>query len=86
MQLSLEEKTNLTRLSARASDLLVDIIDDDLPSLRQPTEHDLEFKDVLSQIYHICPLLSDSYTTMYNTIQEQKISADHTYYKRLYKD
>jgi len=85
MKLSLDEKLNLVKLSERASDLLVNIIDEDLPSVQQPTNRDIEFKNILSQIYQICPLLSDSYTLMYNHIQEQKISPENTYYKRLRK-
>jgi len=85
MKLSLDEKSNLVKLSERVSDLLVDIIDEELPSVQQPTNRDIEVKDLLSQIYQICPLLSDSYTLMYNHIQEQKISSEDTYYKRLRK-
>ena len=82
MKLSLDEKSNLVKLSERVSDLLVDIIDEELPSVQQPTNRDIEVKNLLSQIYQICPLLSDSYTLMYNHIQEQKISSEDTYYKK----
>jgi hypothetical protein len=74
MKLSLEDKTRLIMLSEKASDLLVAIIEDKLPSSPQATNRDYEFKDTLFQIYDICPLMSDSYTIMYNYIQTQKIS------------
>lgn len=86
MKLSSEEKSDLIKLSERASDLLVKIIEEELPSVRQPTDCDVEFKEVLSQIHPICPLLSDSYKIMYNHIQKQKISSGDTYYKRLKKN
>ena len=85
MKLSLEQKSNLIKLSEKASDLLINIVDEDLPSVKQPTNRDLEFKKILAQIYQICPLLSDSYTLMYNHIQEQKIYPQDNYCKRLRK-
>jgi hypothetical protein len=85
MKLSLEQKTNLVSLGEKASDLLVKIIDEELPKSQQSTKTDIKLKEVLSQIYKICPLLSDSYILMYNYIQEQKISSRDTYYKRLRK-
>lgn len=86
MKLSTEEKSNLVRLSERASNLLVDIIEENLPSVQQPTNPDIEFMKILSQIHKICPLLSDSYISMYNHIQKQKICQENTYYKRLRKE
>lgn len=86
MKLSLEEKSSLIKLSEIASDLLVNIIDEDLSSVQQQTNRDIKFKNILSQIYQICPLLSDSYTAMYNHIQEQKISSKNTYYKKPRKE
>jgi len=83
MKLSLEEKTKLIELSEKASDLLVGIIDEALPKTKTPTENDVRFKKILSKIYQICPLLSDSYIRMYNHIQEQKISSHDSYVKRL---
>ena len=88
MKLSLKEKTKLIRLSERASDLLVKMIDEELPKLKIPTEGDNEFKRILSQIYEICPLLSDSYKEMYNYAQKQKYmeekgKKEDVYYKQL---
>jgi len=83
MKLSLEEKTKLITFSERASDLLVKIIDKNLPKMRKPTKQDKEFKQILSKIYQICPLLSDSYVLMYNYIQKQKISLGDSYFKRI---
>lgn len=85
MKLTLEQRTELTGLAEKASDLLVKIIDERLPKTKKPTKTDNEFQAILSQIYPICPLLSDSYTLMYNYIQEQKVSAHSTYLKRLTK-
>lgn len=85
MKLSLEEKATLTKLSERASDLLVDMINEDLPSKEKPTKKDLEFEQLLSQIYKVSPLLSDSYRTMYNYLQQQKASPDDSYIKQLRK-
>lgn len=85
MKLSPEEKLNLVKLLERASNLLVDIIDENLPSVQQPTNRDIEFKKTLSQIYQIYPFFSDSYQLMYNHVQEQRISPESTYYKRLRK-
>lgn len=86
MKLSLEEKTKLVKLGERASDLLVEIMDADLPEVQKPTKQDEEFNQVLGQIYLICPLLSDSYVLMYNHIQKQKISPEDTFYKNLRRE
>ena len=82
MKLNLEKKLRLIKLSERASDLLVEIIDESLPKTKAPTKRDVEFKEVLSRIYEICPLLSDSYTRMYNYIQKEKVSSKGSYVKQ----
>ena len=85
MKLSLEEKTQLITLSEEASELLVEVISESLPQIKTPTSCDVRFKEVLSEIKEICPLLFDSSVNMYNYIQEQKISAGDSYFKRLKK-
>ena len=66
MKLSLKEKTKLIRLSERASDLLVKMIDEELPKLKITTEGENEFKRIISQMIEICHLLSKSYKEMYS--------------------
>jgi len=83
MKLSLEEKTKLITFSERASDLLVKIIDKNLPKMRKPTKQDKEFKQILSRIYQIWPPLSDGYAVMYNYLQTGKISLGDSYFKRI---
>jgi hypothetical protein len=85
MKLSLEETTKLIKLSEKASDLLVRIIDEPLPKTRTPTKNDIELNEVLSKIYLISPLLSDSYMQMYNHLQKGKISSDDSYITQLKK-
>ena len=85
MKLSLEEKSRLMELGGKASDLLVNIMDENLPKTKEPTKNDTEFKEILSQIHEICPLLSDSYTGMYNYIQKQKTASKDYYVKRIKK-
>lgn len=79
MKLSLENRTNLIKLSERASNLLVEMIDEDIPSAERSTKREEEFEHVLSQMYKICPLLSNSYAKMYNQLQEEKASPDKSY-------
>lgn len=86
MKLSLEEKTKLIELSEKASDLLVGTIDEPLPKTRTPTQNDIEFKEILSKIYQICPLLSDSYAHMYNHVQSKKRDSNDSYIKRISKN
>lgn len=92
MKLTLEQRTELTGLAERASDLLMKIIDERLPKTKTPTKTDLEFQAVLLQIHPICQWLSNSYVLMYNYIQEQKVREQKssaysapTYLKRLTK-
>ena len=86
MKLRTEEKEKLIRLTETASNLLVNIIEETLPSIKQPTKKDIEFNQILNQIYPISPLLSDSYVDMYNNIQKEKMDSQDTYYKKLRKD
>ena len=85
MKLSLEEKTKLIELADKVSALLVGTIDEPLPKTKTPTKSDIEFKEILVKIHQICPLLSDSYTQMYNHIQEQKRDSNDSYIKQLKK-
>jgi hypothetical protein len=81
MRLSLEDTTKLTELGEIASDLLVKIMDADIQKEAVPTDMDILFKRTLTQIYSICPLLSDGYIKMYNYIQKQKIGPESEYLK-----
>ena len=83
MILGAEDSIKLKELGEQASDLLVDIIDEELPDSKEPTKLDAKFNQVLTQIYQICPLLSDSYKLMYNHVQMEKKEAGHTYVKQL---
>lgn len=84
MKLSLEEKTRLKKLSEKCSELLVDIIDSEIPFLPISTEKDAQFIQAISQMHSICPSLSDSYVLMYNRIQRAKREGDKPY-KRISK-
>jgi hypothetical protein len=87
VKLSLEQRTMLSLLGIRASNLLIEIIDEPIPSEQKPTERDLQFKEILKQIYGVCPLLSDSYMLMYNHIQKDKSEKEKlSYLKELKKD
>jgi hypothetical protein len=84
MKLSLEKKAELSFFGIRASNLLVEIIDEPLPKEKIPTRRDIEFKEILAQINSICPLLSDSYMLMYNYIQKEKSNPkEDSYLKHL---
>lgn len=83
MKLTLEEKTKLIKLSERASDILVKIMDEKLPKEKTYTINDILFKGILLNIHEICPLLSDSYSIMYNYLQKQKISSKDNYFKQI---
>jgi hypothetical protein len=85
MEITLEEKSKLIELSEIASGLLVKVIDEILPEEEELTKNDMNFKKVISQIYDICPLLSDSYMLMYNHIQKEKLPPDNLYLKQLKK-
>lgn len=85
MDLSREETSKLVALSETASELLVDILEEELPSQRVPTKNDLDFKKIIEQISPLCSLLAESYDLMYNHIQKQKISPESDYFKRIRK-
>jgi hypothetical protein len=85
MKITLEEKSRLIKFAESASELLVKIIDEDLPKEEEPSKNDVYFRHIISQINTICPLLSDSYVLMYNYIQKEKLSPDSLYLKRLRK-
>ena len=83
MKLTLAEKTKLIELSEITAGLLVEMLEEDTPKTKKPTKRDIKFKKIISQIYGICPFLSDSYASMYNRIQKEKISKGDSYVKRL---
>lgn len=82
MKLSLEDKTKLIILSERASELLVEIMNEENPKERIKTKADINFQNTLSKIFYICPQLSDGYMKMYNFIQETKSKEEKLNYKK----
>ena len=86
MKLTLGEKTKLIELSEMTSDLLVEMLEEDIPKTKKPTEKDIKIKKLIFEIYKICPLLSDSYASAYNCIQKGKISKEDSYIKRLRRE
>jgi hypothetical protein len=80
---SLTDEIRLIILSNQASSLILRIIDEEIPKERVPTQNDVEFQNVVNQIYLSSPLLADSYKVMYNYIQKQKTPPGIDYLKRL---
>jgi hypothetical protein len=85
MKLSKKEEKKLIKQSKRASNLLIQIINKELPNIQEPTEEDIEFRKIITQIYQIHAPLSEIYVSIYNQIQRMKISPQDQYYKQLRK-
>lgn len=87
MNLSLEEKTKLIILGEKVSELLVEILAQDNPKDRIPTQKDIDFNKTITTLNYYCPLLAEAYVKMYNFIQEAKSKEEGlVYLKRLRKE
>lgn len=83
MKLLPKEKSELIKLSEKASDLMVKIIDEPISIIPYVTRLEKEFVETIAQMHKISPLLSDSYAVMYNHIQEQKRPTKEWLFKRI---
>ncbi|MBS3085888.1 hypothetical protein J4225_04365 [Candidatus Pacearchaeota archaeon] len=82
MKLAVNKIKRLTELGEETSGLLVKIIEEPLPKKWITTNNGNKFRELLKEIYLICPLLSDSFMEMYNYVQREK-STGSAYLKRL---
>lgn len=85
MKFTLEQKIKLSKLQKKVSNLILETIEENLPKNPEPTDLDISFKNTLTEIYQISPILADGYVQMYNDIQANKINKESSYLKRFRK-
>jgi len=73
---SLEQITKLTELGNRASDLLINMIEEELPQ-EKAFERYQQFELVIKDIKKIFPPLSEAYMTMYRDAEQNKFSKEY---------
>ena len=72
MKLSLEERTDLQKLFERANGLFAEVVNINSPVTLQQTRKYIEFRQVLGEIHKICPLVSETYSLLYEVTTHKK--------------